>query len=106
MERGFLPVTVHLYLTEATDDSIPEERSLGMSTGMGILRECSYIMVGNRYGISEGMAAEIRRAAEDGIEIIVIADEGKRIEAEDFAFLKTTLTDYGYKRKAQRQREA
>lgn len=33
LENGFVPVTVHLYLTEATDDQNPEERSRGMAAG-------------------------------------------------------------------------
>ena len=50
--QGFIPVTVHLYLTEATDDTNPEERVRGMAAGMKILENCKYILVGDRYGIS------------------------------------------------------
>lgn len=66
LDNGFYPVTVHLYLTEVTDDSNPTERELGMNTGMGILDSCKYILIGGRYGISEGMAGEIRRALDTG----------------------------------------
>lgn len=34
LDNGFIPVTVHLYLTEATDDTNPEERVRGMAAGM------------------------------------------------------------------------
>ena len=37
-----------------------------MNTGMGILDSCKYILIGGRYGISEGMAGEIRRALDTG----------------------------------------
>lgn len=63
LDNGFIPVTVHLYLTEATDDTNPEERVRGMAAGMKILENCKYILIGDRYGISEGMKAEMTFAA-------------------------------------------
>ena len=36
--NGFAPVTVHLYLTEVTDDNNPAERRMGMAAGLEILR--------------------------------------------------------------------
>lgn len=66
LDNGFIPVTVHLYLTEATDDTNPEERVRGMAAGMKILENCKYILVGDRYGISEGMKAELTFAAVKG----------------------------------------
>ena len=66
LDNGFIPVTVHLYLTEATDDTNPEERVRGMAAGMKILENCKYILIGDRYGISEGMKAEMTFAAVKG----------------------------------------
>jgi len=66
LDNGFCPVTVHLYLTEVTDDNIPEERRLGMDAGMEILKNCKYILIGGRHGISEGMKAEIKTALNMG----------------------------------------
>ena len=60
LNNNFCPVTVHLYLTEATDDNIPEERQMGMDAGIEILDSCKYILIGGRYGISEGMSRLIR----------------------------------------------
>ena len=48
LDNGFIPVTVHLYLTEATDDTNPEERVRGMAAGMKILENCKYILIGDR----------------------------------------------------------
>lgn len=67
INNGFVPVTVHLYLTEVTDDQNPEERSRGMAAGMKILENCKYILIGNKYGISDGMKAEMTLAALKGI---------------------------------------
>lgn len=76
LDNGFIPVTVHLYLTEATDDTNPEERARGMAAGMKILENCKYILVGDRYGISEGMKAELTFAAVKG-KIMLYEKDGK-----------------------------
>lgn len=70
VSNGLVPVTVHLYLTEVLDDSLPEERRRGMEAGQEILRQCSFILVGGRYGISEGMKEEIRLAYMQGLAFI------------------------------------
>ena len=67
LNNGFVPVTVHLYLTEVTDEDNPEEREKGMAAGLEILRICKYILIGDRYGISSGMKDEIWNAQKDGI---------------------------------------
>ena len=76
LDNGFCPVTVHLYLTEVTDDNIPEERRLGMDAGMEILKNCKYILIGGRHGISEGMKAEIKTALNMGKVMLVPGDNG------------------------------
>lgn len=76
LDNGFIPVTAHLYLTEATDDTNPEERVRGMAAGMKILENCKYILVGDRYGISEGMKAELTFAAVKG-KIMLYEKDGK-----------------------------
>ena len=76
LDNGFIPVTVHLYLTEATDDTNPEERVRGMAAGMKILENCKYILIGDRYGISEGMKAEMTFAAVKG-KIMLYEQDGK-----------------------------
>lgn len=76
LDNGFVPVTVHLYLTEVTDDEKPEERKRGMAAGMAILENCKYILIGDKYGISEGMKQEIAFAAFKGI-IMLYEKDGK-----------------------------
>lgn len=76
LDNEFIPVTVHLYLTEATDDTNPEERVRGMAAGMKILENCKYILIGDRYGISEGMKAEMTFAAVKG-KIMLYEKDGK-----------------------------
>lgn len=62
---GYAPVTTHLYLTMVLNDADPEEREAGMRAGAEILHCCRYILIGGRFGISEGMKAEIRQAKEE-----------------------------------------
>ena len=69
---GFAPIATHLYLTQILDDRQPLERAQGIRTGLSILSECGTLIVGTRYGVSEGMAAEIEHAQKNGITIIWI----------------------------------
>ena len=66
VRRGLVPITPHLYLTQALDDNDPAERALGMEAGMHLLTPCEAIMIGGRYGISEGMRYEIEQAHKMG----------------------------------------
>lgn len=69
---GFAPIATHLYLTRIMDDKQPLERAKGIKAGLSILSGCDTLIVGTRYGITEGMAAEIERAQKAGITIIWI----------------------------------
>ena len=65
--QGGVPVTTHLYMTQCLDENIEGERGIELAAGTEILRRCDLVIVGMKYGISEGMAAEIRCAEENGI---------------------------------------
>lgn len=65
--RGECPVTAHLYMTQCLDESIEGERKIGLAAGTEILGRCDLVIVGMKYGISEGMAAEIQCAKDRGI---------------------------------------
>lgn len=67
--RGDCPVTPHLYMTQCLDENIEHERNIGLAAGTDILRRCDGIIVGMKYGISEGMAAEIQCAKDSGIPV-------------------------------------
>lgn len=62
LDNGFVPVTVHLYLTEVLNEEIPEEREKGMVAGKKLLGQCKYILIGEKYGRSSGMIGEINLA--------------------------------------------
>lgn len=62
--RGWSPICPHLYLPQILDDNNPEEREQGLRVGLDLLNSCDVLLVGGRYGISEGMQAEIEKAQE------------------------------------------
>lgn len=75
MAAGIAPITPHLYLTQVTNDEIPEQRARGLAAGQALLLLCDCVIIGNRYGISAGMQAEIELAEQQGVAIIAITDE-------------------------------
>lgn len=67
--NGYAPITPHLYITQCLNDLIPAERERGLMVGLALLDGCELIIVGETYGISEGMQKEIDAATEKGIQI-------------------------------------
>ena len=68
VECGVLPQTPQIFLTRFLDDTIEEERALGIQAGMQLLEESEELWVFGEV-ISEGMRAEIARATELGMPI-------------------------------------
>lgn len=69
LREGDAPICPHLYLPQVLDDSNLAEREQALRVGLELLKACDRVAVGNDYGISEGMAAEIELARELGINI-------------------------------------
>ena len=67
INMGYTPITPHLYITQVLNDKIPEEREKGLEIGLDLLDICEVILLGTRYGISEGMAGELRRVKDQVI---------------------------------------
>lgn len=62
IEVGLAPITPHLYMTQCLNEDKPEERAAGIAAGVVLLQRCNCLIVGNKYGISEGMTAQIATA--------------------------------------------
>ena len=75
--RGYEPVVPHLFYPQFLDDAVPEERKLGIELGLKALERCSALWIVS-LRISEGMSAEIKRAQELGIPVLVFSAEGFR----------------------------
>lgn len=70
IEAGLAPITPHLYMTQCLNEDKPEERAAGMAAGLELLKSCNFVIVGVKYGISEGMSVEIAAADAAGIEVV------------------------------------
>lgn len=70
MKLGYTLIATHLYLPQILNDDIPAQRRRGLKAGKDILNTCDTIIIGAKYGISEGMAAEIEAAS--GKDTIII----------------------------------
>lgn len=63
-DRGEYPFASHILYTQKgiLDDTIPEQRKLGMEAGWEILKRSDYSAVYTDYGISKGMEEGIKIA--------------------------------------------
>ncbi len=76
LDNGYAPIAPHLYLTQVLNEEVPEQREIGMGAGMEILHQCRYIIIGSRFGISEGMSGEIDAAIDAGLIELAVTKNG------------------------------
>lgn len=79
LKEGLAPITPHLYITQCLDEKKPQERAQGLAAGLELLKGCDFMIVGDKYGISEGMYREIETAK--ALRIPVINDAGLLVRA-------------------------
>lgn len=68
VQQGVLPFAPHAIFTGFLDDTIPEERRLGMTLGIELLKRSDELWVFGKK-ITEGMQSEIKAAVELNIPI-------------------------------------
>lgn len=88
IECNLIPITPHLYLTEALDDRIPEQRELGLTVGLKLLDSCNALLFGSDYGISKGMQGEISKARVLGLPIYAAVKVSEIINGKYTRYLK------------------
>ncbi len=59
IKDGYAPITPHLYITECLNDNEPLARDLGLKMAIDLLQKCDAIYIGRKFGVSQGMKAEI-----------------------------------------------
>ena len=59
IKDGYAPITPHLYITEVLNDNEPLARDLGLKIAINLLQKCDVIYIGRKFGLSQGMKAEI-----------------------------------------------
>lgn len=74
LKAGLAPVTPHLYLTQVTNEEETEERRAGLTAGQELLTKCDLMIIGNKYGVSEGMKEEIMLARSKQMTILAVWD--------------------------------
>ena len=68
MEQGSVPVAAHLLYPQILDDTVPEQRELGIRMGLRLLETCSELwLCGSR--ITGGMQEELKTAWRHGIPV-------------------------------------
>lgn len=67
--RGEAPIASHLLHTQVLDDTIKEEREMGIKAGLEWLRVAELMAVYVDLGISKGMKSAINEALIKGVQI-------------------------------------
>lgn len=67
--HGDCVITPHLYITQCLNDQNPSERLIGCTAALELLAKCDGVIVGERFGISPGMEAEIKQAKQLNIPV-------------------------------------
>jgi hypothetical protein len=82
LQRGEAPIASHLLFTQPgiLDDSVPEERRLGIEAGLSWYQGAQACVVYCDFGTSDGMLEGIRRAGIHGIPV-----EKRTLRAEEAA---------------------
>ncbi len=77
-DRGFLPVAPHLLFPQFLDDSLEEDRQLGMFMGLVLLTKCAEIWV---FGseVTNGMSVEIDKAIQRDMPVRYFTGSGKEV---------------------------
>lgn len=78
VDAGYIPIAPHLLFPQFLNDADPSERELGLFFGNALMSKCSEVWVfGSR--ISNGMAAEIRRARWKNYRLRHFTDDFKEV---------------------------
>lgn len=69
--RGEAPLASHLLYTQdgVLCDEVPEERNLGIASGLAWSAAAEYVVVYEDYGLSDGMILGIAHHAQNGLRI-------------------------------------
>lgn len=81
IKAGDVPIVPHLYIPNALDDKVESEREKAQVIGIKLLMQCRRMIVGLRFGISEGMRGEILTAVDAGMPILWVDAKPEDITA-------------------------
>lgn len=72
VRKGGIPIIPHTMLHGVLDDSIPEQRLIGLNVGKKLIKLCDAVWVFGKAEGSEGMLSEISIAKDEGIPITYV----------------------------------
>lgn len=78
VDCGYIPYAPHLFFPQFMEDTVPEQRELGMFMGKVFLDGCKELWAFGNH-ISSGMKEEIDRAKERGIIIRYFTDDCEEV---------------------------
>jgi len=70
IQKGEVPMVIHLLYTQVLNNQDPDDRTLGIDLGMQWLQRADYTVVYKDLGISSGMRYGIKRAIDKGNPIV------------------------------------
>jgi dienelactone hydrolase len=77
--KGYIPIAPHLLFPQFMNDSDPKEREMGLFFGNALMSKCSEVWVfGER--VSDGMAAEIKRAKWKNYRLRYFSDKCEEVQ--------------------------
>lgn len=77
IQQGAMPLAPHTIFTAFLDDTIPEERRLGLTFGIELLKRADELWVFDEK-ITEGMESEIKVASELNLPIQYFNERGEK----------------------------
>ena len=70
--KGYSVITPHLYYTNFLDDNDPKQRDMGLASARDLILKCDFVVVGLKYGMSDGMGAELNFANNHNIPTYIV----------------------------------
>ena len=70
IDAGYVPIAPHLLYPQVLDDDNSLERNIALELCKNLLKRCDAVLVGKKYGVSQGMKLEIELARKLGKKII------------------------------------
>lgn len=70
--NGYSVIVPHLCVAECLNDDDQQERNIGIEVDLELMKKCDVIIVGMRYGVSDGMKTEIYHAEKLKIPVVYV----------------------------------
>lgn len=76
LDNRYTPYASHRMLTDVLNDSVEQERELGITAGLAMASAINTVFVFVDYGLSDGMERAIDHHAQNGVKVYTISIYG------------------------------